>query len=117
MNVIVNKNKNTSNNTIKHNSQCYSSSTNTKKKTVLEMDTVADSAATGHFFPNEDNAENDHNEIKVVCANNQTMISKATTVLNIPELSTKAKTAYKFNSFPAIRVLARIFYAYFLLVK
>jgi hypothetical protein len=104
MNVIVNKDKNTSNNTNKHNSQWYSSSTNTKKKTVMKtipenetMDTVADSAATGHFFPNGDNAENDHNEIGVVCANIQTMISKATTVLNKPELSTKAKTAYKFS--------------------
>jgi hypothetical protein len=104
MNVIVNKDKNTSNNTNKHNSQWYSSSTNTKKKTVVKtipenetMDTVADSAATGHFFPNGDNAENDHNEIGVVCANIQTMISKATTVLNKPELSTKAKTAYKFS--------------------
>jgi hypothetical protein len=59
--------------------------------------TVADSAATGHFFPNENNEKNNHDNIEVVCANNQTMISQATSVLDIPELSTKAKTAYKFN--------------------
>jgi hypothetical protein len=38
-----------------------------------------------------------HDSIEVVCANNQTMISQATSILDIPELSTKAKTAYKFN--------------------
>jgi hypothetical protein len=65
--------------------------------TILEdtttIDTVADSAATGHFFPNENNDKNSHDNIEVVCANNQTMISKATAILDIPELSTKAKTA------------------------
>jgi hypothetical protein len=88
-------------------SQCHSSSNKTNLyiptlTTILEeseptIDTVADSAATGHFFPNEDNEMNSHNNIKVVCANNQTMISQATSTLDIPELSTKAKTAYKFN--------------------
>jgi hypothetical protein len=46
--------------------------------TILEdstPDTVADSAATGHFFPNENNSKNHHNQIEVVCANNQTMKS------------------------------------------
>jgi hypothetical protein len=33
----------------------------------------------------------------VVCANNETMVSVATTELDIPELSSKAKTAYCFN--------------------
>ena len=68
--------------------------------TILEhaiLDTVADTAATGHFFPNKDKLNNQHNEIEVVCANNQTMISQATTVLDIPGLSQKAKTAYHFN--------------------
>jgi hypothetical protein len=45
-----------------------------------------------------------------ICANNQTMISQATSVLDIPELSTKAKTAYKFNEMKqpllSIRLLA-----------
>jgi hypothetical protein len=31
-------------------------------------DTVANSAATGHFFPNENNNKNIHNKIEVVCA-------------------------------------------------
>jgi hypothetical protein len=104
MKTIVHSNKNTSNNIINHNSQCYSSRTNNKYRTILEtilehdtLDTVADTAATGHFFPNEDGKENQHNEIEVVCANNQTMISQATTVLDIPALSQKAKTAYHFN--------------------
>jgi hypothetical protein len=83
-------------------SQCHSSSNKTNfyipiLATILEgsetIDTVADSAATGHFFPNEDNDKNSHNNIEVVCANNQTIISQATTMLDIPELSTKAKTA------------------------
>ena len=30
------------------------------------IDTVADSAATGHFFPNENNDKNIHNQIEVV---------------------------------------------------
>jgi hypothetical protein len=102
MNAIVHKNK-ISKDTIINHSHCYSSRTNTKTtilETILEnatLATVADTAATGHFFPNEHNDENKHKEIEVVCANNQTMISKATTVLDIPELSQKAKTAYKFN--------------------
>jgi hypothetical protein len=92
--------------TIKQKSQCHSSINKNNfyiptLATILEgsamIDTVADSAATGHFFPNEDNEKNNHNNIKVVCTNNQTMISQATSILNIPELSTKAKTAYKFN--------------------
>jgi hypothetical protein len=88
-------------------SQCHSSSNKTNLyiptlPTILEdseqtTDTVADSAATGHFFPNENNEKNSHNNIKVICANNQTMISQATSILDIPELSTKARTAYKFN--------------------
>jgi hypothetical protein len=61
-------------------------------------DTVADSAATGHFFPNENNSTNKHNEIEVVCANNETMVSVETTELDIPELLSKAKTAYCFNA-------------------
>jgi hypothetical protein len=86
--------------------QCHSSSNkpNYRKSvlaTILEnnttTDTVADSAATGHFFPNENNSTNKHNEIEVVCANNETMVSVATTELDIPELSSKAKTAYCFN--------------------
>jgi len=39
--------------------------------TILEnettTDTVSDSAATGHFFPNEEKEENKHNQIEVVC--------------------------------------------------
>jgi hypothetical protein len=93
-------------NTIYSKSQCYSSSNKPKYSqsvlaTILEnnttTDTVADSAATGHFFPNENNSTNKHNEIEVVCANNETMVSVATTELDIPELSSKAKTAYCFN--------------------
>jgi hypothetical protein len=92
--------------TIKQKSQCHSSSNKTNfytptLATILEgsamIDTVADSVATGHFIPNEDNKRNNQDNIEVVCANNQTMISQATSVLNIPELSTKAKTAYKFK--------------------
>jgi hypothetical protein len=92
--------------TIKQKSQCHSSSNKTNLyiptlATILEgsamINTVADSAAIGHFFPNKNNEKNNHDNIKVVCANNQTMISQATSVLDIPELSTKAKTAYKFN--------------------
>ncbi|MGK3760155.1 MAG: hypothetical protein ACI8RD_012472 [Bacillariaceae sp.] len=86
--------------------QCHSSSNRTKYRksvlaTILEnnttTDTVADSAATGHFFPNQNNNTNKHNEIEVVCANNESMVSVATTELDIPELSSKAKTAYCFN--------------------
>jgi hypothetical protein len=100
---IENNNKKTIN-TIK--SQCHSSSNKDNiyrptLETILEesatIDTVADSATTGHFFPNEDKEKNNHNNIEVVCANNQTMISQATSFLDIPELSMKAKTAYKFN--------------------
>jgi hypothetical protein len=62
--------------------QCHSSSNKNSYiptlETILEdsatIDTVADSAATGHFFPNENNDKNSHSNIKVVCANNQTMI-------------------------------------------
>jgi hypothetical protein len=93
-------------NTIHSKSQCHSSSNKPKyRKSVLETilenhsmtDTVADSAAKGHFFPNQNNKSNNHNEIEVVCANNETMVSVATTELDIPELSSKAKTAYCFN--------------------
>jgi hypothetical protein len=73
----------------------------TDLETILEnttiCNTVADSAATGHFFPNKNNEKNSHNIIEVVCANNQTMESVATTQLDIPELSMKAKTAFHFN--------------------
>jgi hypothetical protein len=87
--------------TINNKSQCHSSSNKNIYKTALEtiledsttINTVADSAATGHFFPNEDNERNSHNNIEVVCANNQTMMSKATTELDIPELSTKSKNS------------------------
>jgi hypothetical protein len=90
---------------IKTTSQCHSSSNKNKNYTPLEtiledtayINTVADSAATGHFFPNKNNKQNNHNEIEVVCANNQTMNSVATTELDIPELTNKAKTAYHFN--------------------
>jgi hypothetical protein len=86
-------------------SQCHSSSKNLHQKsqeTILEnstiINTVADSAATGNFSPNKNNERNNHhNIIEVVCANNQTMESVATTQLHIPELSMKAKTAYRFN--------------------
>jgi hypothetical protein len=86
-------------------SQCHSSSNKKLLKTNLEtilenttiINTVADSAATGHFFPNKNNDKNKHNIIEVVCANNQTMESVATTTLDIPELSLKAKTAFHFN--------------------
>jgi hypothetical protein len=83
--------------------QCHSSSNkpNYRKSvlaTILEnnttTDTVADSAATGHFFPNENNSTNKHNEIEVVCANNETMVSVATTELDIPEVSSKAYITY-----------------------
>jgi hypothetical protein len=92
---------------IKQKSQCHSSSNKnnpytTTLATILEdttyINTVADSAATGHFFPNKNNKKNSHSTIEeVVCANNQTMNSVATTALDIPELSIKAKTAYYFN--------------------
>jgi hypothetical protein len=86
-------------------SQCHSSSNTNLYKTDLEtilenttiINTVADSAATGHFFPNRNNKKNSHNIIEVVCANTQTMESVATTQLDIPELSMKAKTAFHFN--------------------
>jgi hypothetical protein len=92
-------------NTINSKSQCYSSSKKPTKQSVLETilenntttNIIADSAATGHFFPNENNNTNKHNEIEVVCANNETMVSVATKELDIPELSGKAKTAYCFN--------------------
>jgi hypothetical protein len=84
--------------------QCYSSSNKLYKiklETILEnttiINTVADSAATRHFFPNKNNEKNSHNIIEVVCANNQTMESVATTTLDIPELSMNAKTAFHFN--------------------
>jgi hypothetical protein len=97
---IENKNSNTITQ-----SQCHSLSNKklyqTKLETILEnttiINTVADSAATGHFFPNKNNGKNSHNTIEVVCANNQTMESVATTQLDIPELSMKAKTAFQFN--------------------
>jgi hypothetical protein len=82
-------------------SQCHSSSNKPPLETILEdsttIDTVADSAGIGHFFPNEDSEKNSHNNIKVVGANKQPIISQATTLLDIPELSTEAKTAYKSN--------------------
>jgi hypothetical protein len=87
-------------------SQCHSSSNKNPYKTDLEtilenttiINTVADSAATGHFFPNRNNKQNSHNIIEVVCANNQTMESVATTALDTPaELSLKAKTTFHFN--------------------
>jgi hypothetical protein len=87
-------------------SQCHSSSKKnilykTDLETILEntttTNTVADSAATRHFFPNKNNEKNSHNIIEVVCANNQTIKSVATTQLDIPELSMKAKTAFHFN--------------------
>jgi hypothetical protein len=99
-------------------SQCHSSSNNTLYKTNLETilenttttNTVADSAATGHFFPNENNEKISHNITEVVCANNQTMESVATTQLDIPELSMKAETAFHFNEMkqplPSISLLA-----------
>jgi hypothetical protein len=82
-------------NTINSKSQCYSSSNKPPyRKSVLETilenntttDTVADSAATGHFFPNQNNSTNKHNQIEVVCANNETMVSVATTELDIPDV-------------------------------
>jgi hypothetical protein len=89
-------------------SQCRASSNKHLYKTELEtlilenstiVNTVADFAATGHFFPNKDNAKNNHNIIiEVVCANNQSTESVATAALDIPELSIKAKTAYHFNA-------------------
>jgi hypothetical protein len=91
--------------TITH-SRCHSSSNKnlyykTNLGTILEsttiINTVAGSAATGYFFPNKNNEKNSHNIIEVVCANNQTMESVATTQLNIPELSVKPKTAFHFN--------------------
>jgi hypothetical protein len=57
-----------------------------KNSTIINP-TVADSAATGHFFPNKNNEKNNHNIIEVVCANNQSMESVATTALDIQELS------------------------------
>jgi hypothetical protein len=86
-------------------SQCHSSSNknlyNTSLEPILEnltiINTVANSAATGHFFSNRNNEKNTHNIIEIVCVNNQTMESVATTQLVIPELSMKAKTAYHFN--------------------
>jgi hypothetical protein len=93
------------NNTTITQSQCHSSSNKElykiKLETILEntaiINTVADSAATGHFFPNKNNSKNSHNTIEVVCANNQTVESVATTTLDIPELSMKAKSAFHFN--------------------
>jgi hypothetical protein len=86
-------------------SPCHSSSNTYLYKTNLEailenttiINTVADSAATGHFFPNKNNEQNNHNIIEVVCANNQSMESVATTALDIPDLSMKEKTAFHFN--------------------
>jgi hypothetical protein len=92
--------------TIKQKSQCHSSSTKisvyrTALATILEdtviINTIADSAATGHFFPNKDSKNNNHNGIQVFCANNQSMDSGATTELTIPELSKKASTVYHLN--------------------
>jgi hypothetical protein len=88
--------------------QCHSSSNkNIYKTALLEtiflenstiINTVANLAATGYFFPNKTNARNNHhNIIQVVCANNQSMESVATTTLDIPELSMKTKTAFHFN--------------------
>jgi hypothetical protein len=93
------------NNTTITQSQCHSSRNKnlyeTALQTILEnstiINTVADSAATGHFFPNKNNEKNNHNIIEVVCVNNQSMESVATTALDIPELSIKAKTAFHFN--------------------
>jgi hypothetical protein len=91
---------------IKQKSQCHSLSNKnnlytTTLATILEdttyINAVADSAATGHFFPNKNNKKNIHSTMEVVCENNQTMNSVATTALDIPELSIKAKTAYHFN--------------------
>jgi hypothetical protein len=90
-------------------SQCHSSSNKKLYKTSLEtilenstiINTVADSAATGHFFPNKNNEKNNHNIIEVVCANNQTMESVATTQLDKPELSMKAKTVFHFRRGPS----------------
>jgi hypothetical protein len=99
-------------------SLCHSSSNKELYKTALEtilenptiINTVANSAATGYFFPNRNNKQNNHNIIEVVCANNQTMESVATTTLDIPELSMKAKTAFHFNEMqqplPSIPLLA-----------
>jgi hypothetical protein len=85
-------------------SQCHSLSNKLyqiKLETILKnttiINTVADSAATRHIFPNKNNEKNSHNIIEVVCANNQTMESVATTTLDIPELSKKAETAFHFN--------------------
>jgi hypothetical protein len=100
---LIKKNKKE---TIKQTSQCHSSSTKPSLykptlATILEdtviINTIADSAATGHFFPNKNNKRNNHNKIQVLCANNQSMDSVATTELTIPELSKKARTAYHFN--------------------
>jgi hypothetical protein len=93
------------NNTTITQSQCHSSSNKNLYKTALEtilenstiINTVADSAATRHFFPKKNNEKNKHNIIEVVCANNQSMESVATAALDIPELSIKAKTAFHFN--------------------
>ena len=49
------------------------------------------------FLPKQRQKENGHNEIQVICANNHSMDSVATTQLDIPELSTKAQTAYHLN--------------------
>ncbi|OEU09064.1 hypothetical protein FRACYDRAFT_248889 [Fragilariopsis cylindrus CCMP1102] len=62
--------------------------------TILEdiayVNSVADSGATGYFFPNKDNKQ-------VICANNHSVDSVAITKLDIPELTTTAQTAYPFN--------------------
>ena len=66
-------NKYNKENTINSKSQCYSSSNKQNKQsvlaTILDNNTttniVADSAATGHFFPNENNRKNDPNQIEV----------------------------------------------------
>ena len=82
---------------IKPITHCYSSRNNHYKAlaAIAEgteyINTVADSAVTGHFFPNKDNKKNIHDKIKVICANNQTMNSVATTKLDIPEVSEKPK--------------------------
>jgi hypothetical protein len=64
--------KNNKANTINKESQCHSSSNKPPyRKSILETilenntttDTVADSAATGHFFPNHNNSTNNHNQI------------------------------------------------------
>ena len=61
------------------------------------INVVAETAATGHFLPNENNNKNKHKEIEGACANNENMVPVATTNIDVLELTNKEKTEYFFD--------------------